>query len=123
HPSLMASATPDKDIHLVVRGEHPNPFGILGMHRAALVSGPVIVIRAFLPDAEEVRVVGYETDAETVMECVDPAGFFEVTFPDGERFGYRLRVRWSGGATTDLDDPYTFPSTLGELDLHLLGEG
>src|SRR5205807_10646608 len=37
--------------------------------------------------------------------------------------GYQLEVRYPGGATFTVDDPYRFWPTLGELDLHLIGEG
>jgi 1,4-alpha-glucan branching enzyme len=36
---------------------------------------------------------------------------------------YALRVTWESGETQVIEDPYRFPSTLGELDLYLLGEG
>ncbi len=36
---------------------------------------------------------------------------------------YRLRLAGFDGATWDIDDPYRFASALGELDLHLLGQG
>ena len=36
---------------------------------------------------------------------------------------YRLEVTYPGGSTFELDDPYTFLPTLGELDVHLAAEG
>ena len=54
----MASATSERDIQQIVRGEHVDPFSVLGMHRASLLSGPVTVVRAFIPDADAVHVVG-----------------------------------------------------------------
>ena len=36
---------------------------------------------------------------------------------------YRLRLRQRDGGTVEIDDPYRFGSWLGELDLHLIGEG
>jgi 1,4-alpha-glucan branching enzyme len=119
----MQAATPEQDILQIVHGEHPNPFGVLGMHRAALLDGPTMVVRAFVPDALEVRVVDRRSGAETPMERLDEAGFFEATFGDGDRFAYRLRAIWEGGVQNEFDDPYAFATTLGELDLHLLAEG
>jgi 1,4-alpha-glucan branching enzyme len=81
------------------------------------------VVRAFLPAAQEVQVITTEAGAEQTMEMVDPAGFFECTYPDGNRFGYRFRVRWASGVAREIHDPYSYQSTLGELDLHLLAEG
>ena len=36
---------------------------------------------------------------------------------------YRLRFHFADGADWERDDPYRFLPTLGELDLHLIGEG
>ena len=36
---------------------------------------------------------------------------------------YRLEVDYGEGGSFTLDDPYRFPPTLGDLDLHLIGEG
>jgi len=119
----MAAATPEKDIQLIVHGEHPNPFSVLGVHRAALIDGPRVVVRAFLPTAVEAWVVDAENGRKTRMEKVDDAGFFEVVRVDERRFTYRLRARWESGAESEFEDPYTFPPTLSELDLHLLAEG
>jgi 1,4-alpha-glucan branching enzyme len=54
------------------------------------------------------------------MEMADPRGLFLGQLPG--YIGYR--IRFSGGADTwEVDDPYRFQPTLGELDLHLIGEG
>src|SRR6185503_1784144 len=37
--------------------------------------------------------------------------------------GYRLRLVDGAGRARDIEDPYRFPSTLSDYDLHLLGEG
>jgi 1,4-alpha-glucan branching enzyme len=40
-----------------------------------------------------------------------------------EKIHDALRVTLSDGTGFDVEDPYRFPSTLGEMDLYLLGEG
>ena len=40
-----------------------------------------------------------------------------------QRYDYRLRVTTMDGQTFELDDPYRYGQVMGELDLHLLGEG
>jgi 1,4-alpha-glucan branching enzyme len=57
------------------------------------------------------------------VQRVHEAGFFEAVFPERDAFRYRLRAVDASGATHEFHDPYSFPTTLGELDLHLLGEG
>ncbi len=39
------------------------------------------------------------------------------------QFAYRLRFTFPDGNTWEHDDPYRFPPSLGEVDLHLIGEG
>src|SRR5687768_18290037 len=36
---------------------------------------------------------------------------------------YRIRFGFPDGNAWELDDPYRFAPTLGEVDLHLIGEG
>src|SRR5207244_7649490 len=53
-----------------------------------------------------------------------PAGLFEgVVRPASLPLRYRLEVDYPGGVTVELEDPYAFLPTLGELDLHLASEG
>jgi 1,4-alpha-glucan branching enzyme len=49
---------------------------------------------------------------------------FEVFLPGARApLTYRLRFHFHEGGTWERDDPYRFLPTLGELDLHLIGEG
>jgi 1,4-alpha-glucan branching enzyme len=51
-------------------------------------------------------------------------GLFEAWLPGATLpQAYRLRLHFEDGASWDCDDPYRFPSTVGEVDLHLFGEG
>jgi len=56
------------------------------------------------------------------MRRVDERGLFEAVVPVKELAGYRLRCR-SASASWEMDDPYRFWPSLGDLDLHLIGEG
>ena len=56
--------------------------------------------------------------------AINPAGVFEgVVRGAALPLRYRLEVALPGRSTFELDDPYRFLPTLGELDLHLAGEG
>jgi 1,4-alpha-glucan branching enzyme len=119
----MQSVTLEHDIHQIVNGEHPDPFGVLGMHRVSADGASTLVVRAFLPQASAVWVTSEGREDEP-MESIDSAGFFEAAFPSGtDPFPYRLRVVDPDRNSRELHDPYSFGSTLGEFDLHLLGEG
>ena len=103
----------------LVQGEHGDPHHVLGFHK---VDGRTVV-RAYRPDASAVRVLlggGKSVEAEKVHD----AGIFVADVPESAGDdGYRLEASYPSGDTIEIGDPYRFWPTLGELDLHLLGEG
>ncbi|MDP9292943.1 MAG: 1,4-alpha-glucan branching protein GlgB [Actinomycetota bacterium] len=95
-----------------------DPHAFLGAHP---VDGGV-VIRAFRPQAK------------TVTACVDGGGVaLDASGSDGLFEGvvqgaslpldYELEIDYGEAGTVTVQDPYRFEPTLGELDLHLAGEG
>jgi 1,4-alpha-glucan branching enzyme len=97
---------------------HATPHDVLGAHPA---DGGVVV-RAFRPTATAVRVLP-ESGEPVELEQVHPAGLFEGTIPGATPpLRYELEVVY-GEDTFRIRDPYAFGPTLGELDLHLAGEG
>src|SRR5262249_9779858 len=82
------------------------------------------VVRAMLPAAQKMEVV--DPAAGTVAGLgrrIHQSGLFVAVLADRkEPFRYRLRIS-SGGIEREFDDIYRFEPVLGELDLHLLGEG
>jgi 1,4-alpha-glucan branching enzyme len=56
------------------------------------------------------------------MERIHPDGLFAALMPSRKR-RYKLRVTTHGGDVSEIEDCYRFPTTLGDLDLYLLGEG
>jgi 1,4-alpha-glucan branching enzyme len=105
-------------IKAIVRGEHGDPFAVLGLHRGRHGAS----VRAFLPDAEAVSAVDPETGESVALEKLHEAGFFaaKLSLHFSER--YRLRVT-RGEETVEVEDPYRFGPILGDLDLYLFGEG
>ncbi|MGH2652056.1 MAG: GlgB N-terminal domain-containing protein, partial [Actinomycetota bacterium] len=124
-PPARLTTLSSADIQAIVRGEHGDPFSVLGPCPVHTSAGPAVAVRTFQPAAIAARVLPLGTDARArAMERIHPDGLFEAHFPNRrERFRYRLEIRESGGRVVEIDDPYRFPSTLGEYDLHLLGEG
>jgi 1,4-alpha-glucan branching enzyme len=103
-------------------GRHATPHDILGAHIAAVGGVTGTVVRAFHPDAIAVEVVDDRrraTAAAASGNGVFTAFLAGATPP----FPYRLRFRFADGRTWERDDPYRFLPTLGDLDLHLFGEG
>jgi 1,4-alpha-glucan branching enzyme len=102
----------------LVSGAAHDPHAVLGAHP----DNGKTVIRTLRRGATEVAVVADPSPSGTSrsrypMTRVHDAGVFEVTVP-GSVLDYRVEV---DGALHD--DPYRYPPSLGELDLHLIGEG
>ncbi len=108
------------ELDAVVRREHSNPHAVLGPHQA---DGGVIV-RAYRPGAASVAVRLEDGERTQQLEQIHPGGVFEGLIEGAELpFRYRLEVDYGPGGAFTVDDPYAYPPTLGELDLHLMGEG
>ena len=104
----------------IVRGEHGDPFAVLGPHPDGRGG---LVIRAFLPGAREVTVIPADGGVAQPLKPVRPDGFWEGAVAGSLPFAYRLRASYADGQAAELEDPYRFPPTLSDFDLHLLGEG
>ena len=101
----------------LARGEHSNPFAVLGPHGAR----KNWVVRCFHPQAERVEVITPDGERLGAARSLAAHGLFELRLPLPMR-PYRLRV-FADGSARDIDDPYRFGPVLGELDRHLIGEG
>ncbi len=54
---------------------------------------------------------------------VHPGGIFEGHVKGELPMSYQLEVDYGESGTITIEDPYRFLPTIGELDIHLLGEG
>ncbi|MEW2318595.1 1,4-alpha-glucan branching enzyme [Streptomyces bauhiniae] len=113
-PAVSPALEP-ADRERLLAGTHHDPHTVLGGHP---VPGGV-AFRVFRPYAEAVTVVFDDVRAELND---DGEGFFSGLLPLTEVPAYRLLVSYDG-TEHETEDPYRFLPTLGELDLHLLGEG
>ncbi len=113
----MTLATSELDA--LVRRDHPNPHAVLGPHAAP----EGVVIRTLRPAACEIKA---ELPDGTVVELqqIHAGGVFEGVAEGAELpLRYRLDVDYGSAGSFTIDDPYAFGPTIGELDLHLMGEG
>jgi 1,4-alpha-glucan branching enzyme len=110
-------------VQRLVRAETSDPHALLGVHRLQWQGAEGLVVRAFAPAARGARlhVVGSEPQP---MQQVHDGGLFACFLPDAT-LPLRYEIAWelADGSTPPGADPYGFASTLGELDLHLFGEG
>ncbi|MBC7441573.1 MAG: 1,4-alpha-glucan branching protein GlgB [Ramlibacter sp.] len=126
HPGSSAGAPlpviPAQVLEAVAAGSYYNPHEILGQHllAAAGVSDPLTVIRALRPLATEVIAV-LSTGAHVELAHLSH-GIWQGVSTLGLQ-DYVLEARYSDAPTWIVDDPYRYLPTLGELDLHLIGEG
>jgi 1,4-alpha-glucan branching enzyme len=104
-----------EELERLVGGAHHDPHGLLGAH----VVGGRVVLRTLRPDAE--RVVAH-VDEEQVPFRHLHGGVWEARLDRSEVPHYGLAVTYSG-TTYPTDEPYRYLPTLGEVDLHLIGEG
>ena len=104
-------------VDLLVRGELSEPHRLLGAHP----DGNRTIVRAWRPEAQSV-VCLTRGEIAAKLEQVHPAGLFEATV-EGPVENYEFEVNYPDGSTFTIKDPYSFLPTLGDLDLHLIGEG
>jgi 1,4-alpha-glucan branching enzyme len=100
----------------IVGGRHADPFNYLGWH----IEGGAPVVRVFLPEASQVKVLDGEGHVSELTRIHD-AGLFAGPVAARDPH-YRLRARF-GDTEIEFEDAYRFPPILSDLDLHLLGEG
>jgi 1,4-alpha-glucan branching enzyme len=107
------------ELDALVRREHFNPHAVLGAHPA---DGGV-VIRVLRPAARGAR--ARLSDGTTIeLEQIHPGGVFEGLVKGAQPpLSYELELDYGQAGTYTIEDPYRFTPTLGELDLHLIGEG
>jgi 1,4-alpha-glucan branching enzyme len=109
-------SSPD-DVRMLLARDHYDPHRLLGRHP---VDGATVV-RTWRPGAISARVLP-EAGDPVELTLSDPAGLFEGSVA-GQVDRYRVQVSFPDGHDLTYHDAYSFPPTLGELDLHLVGEG
>ena len=116
---------PAEAIEALVQGRHRDPFAVLGPHVDRQDGRPVLVIRAFRPGMAKAWIIPqHDGIAQAGMSQIHPAGLFETAYP-GYEIPFPYRVRWAApdGGEFEVEEPYRFPTALGDMDLYLLGEG
>ena len=107
-------------LQAVSEGRYYQPHAILGAH---LDDKGAVTIRTLRPLAREVTAV---TPEQRIPLRHEYNGIWVGTVPaeiPGAVPDYRVEVTYDGGEPQLFDDPYRFLPSLGEVDLHLIGEG
>ena len=108
-------ATPLGELDRIIDGWHHDPHSVLGPHAA----GNSVTVRVLRPGASSVTVV--TADGRIDMRH-EHRGIWVAVLSRTDVPHYTLEVAY-GAEPFATDDPYRFLPTLGEIDLHLFGEG
>jgi 1,4-alpha-glucan branching enzyme len=115
---LEAHTCNSEDFKLLNHGTHHDPFSFLGLHP---LDSDRWIIRVWLPTAVSVRVV-----SGPELNCVG-AGLFAavVDAKSREKIPTHYTLEWHEADTGphQVVSPYTFAPQIGDVDLHLFGEG
>ena len=107
-----------QQIEALAQGRHGDPFAILGAHTLDAQR----VVRTMQPQATGVTLLDGNGHVLSTMTREHDAGVFVAGLPPRLR-RYQFRIELPDGSDYQTDDPYRFSSSLGDVDLHLLGEG
>ncbi|MDQ1582887.1 MAG: 1,4-alpha-glucan branching enzyme [Microbacteriaceae bacterium] len=112
----------DELIAAVAEGRHHDPHSVLGQHvvGAPGIADPITVIRTLRPLASEVIAVlanGSRIELGHLAHGVWQG--FSLLGP----MDYEIEAHYPDAPGWSADDPYRYAPSIGELDLHLIGEG
>ncbi len=98
-----------------------DPFAVLGPRDTAHDAPAGRIIRAYVPGARGVDILGRE-DGRFIGSLLpaEPWGLFAARVGTAEP--YLLRIQWPGGVQ-ETEDPYSFGLLLGDIDIYLFSEG
>ncbi|MBU6245282.1 MAG: 1,4-alpha-glucan branching protein GlgB [Actinomycetales bacterium] len=111
----LAAPIATAELSRLVDGWHYDPHAILGPH----AHEGAVTIRVLRPGADRVTVVTAQDRIEMQHEF---RGIWSAVLDRPDVPGYAIDVEFDGNVIPG-DDPYRFLPTLGEVDLHLIGEG
>ncbi|MCU1575687.1 MAG: glycogen-branching protein [Leifsonia sp.] len=112
----------DELIAAVAEGRHHDPHSVLGQHvvSAPGIADPVTVIRTLRPLASEViAVLATGSRVELGHRAHGIWQGFSLLGP----VDYEIETHYADAPSWTADDPYRYAPSIGDLDLHLIGEG
>ena len=109
------------EMEAIINGDHGNVFSVLGIHKDK--GSKEVFIRVYEPHAKSIEVIKTDGSSVGFMAMLDDRGFFQINLGMIENFPYRLRIENDKGEKFERHDVYSFPATLGDIDIYLLAEG
>jgi 1,4-alpha-glucan branching enzyme len=111
---------PEADVEALRRASHSDPFAVLGPHRN---DAGRIAIRVFLPGAAHITALAIGSRHRKRLQRRADSELFEAEVDADWALRYRLKVEWTQGGESLIEDPYRFGTLLAETDLWLFSEG
>src|SRR6056297_314481 len=105
------------DLRRLLAGRHHDPFEVLGCHR----HGEFWTVRALLPGSVEAALV--IDGVHHPMQRLPDTDLYSYSGLQEAAPRYQLRWRSADGEWHQVHDPYCFGPRVGDLDLHLFGQG
>lgn len=108
----------EHELGATATGSYHEPHSVLGTHEYE----GAITVRTLKPFAHAVSVLLPDGTSEAMEHEYD--GIWVAALAREELARYRLQVTWAEGEQpVEVEEPYRFLPTIGELDLHLIREG
>ena len=106
------------ELYSITESNHQNPHHFLGMHEYQDES---IYINAYQPYAKKIDVINLENNEIYPMISVEDSGVFTLELK--KRITYKFRYTNYEGDVWEKYDPYSFESSISDLDMYLFGQG
>ena len=103
------------DADALLAARHPAPFDVLGIHPV----GGTFWCVALVPDATHVTA----SIGKGSVELTKITGALFAAEVTATQTGYTLTAAYADGSQHSFVDPYGFGPVLGDVDMHLIGEG
>ncbi|MFH1076266.1 MAG: 1,4-alpha-glucan branching protein GlgB [Pseudomonadota bacterium] len=113
-----------EEIENIISSRYHDPFSILGPHLIDISGEKALVIRTFLPNAENVSVIKTSSNQICQMTKIHPEGLYQVLFREETTyFKYKFKA-FINGMCSEYYDPYSFPlSHVTNYDIYLFNQG
>lgn len=117
----MENLLSKEELEAVINGNHGNVYAVLGIHKDK--GSKEVFIRTYQPHSKSVELLDSQNNSLGKMTCIDERGFYQINLGPRENFSYKFRIENDLGKCFIAEDPYRFPSILGDIDIYLLAEG
>lgn len=117
----MENLLSKEEMQAIIDGNHGNVFSVLGIHRDK--GSKEVFIRTYQPNTKSVELLKQDGSSLGQMSKLDERGLYQINLGQIENFAYKFRIENDLGNVYEQEDPYRFPSILGDIDIYLLAEG